>query len=841
MELLVPPPPGSAPAPLEVSVALVEHARARPDDIALTVDDTSITYGEAYARASALATAVVERSAAGDVSPVPVIGTKHVEALVGLMAVVLTGRPVTALDALDAPERLRGVVGRLGARVALAPKGFELGDDGLTTIAYDGDDATRAVDPFAPVPLASDQLAAMVFTSGSTGEPKGVMYDAWLVDTVNRYRHLALGFDPTELLASAGPFPVSLTTSLVAMSGSRAVTRSEVEPEGFFRWVEDWQFEFMAITPSLALAALRLWPGGRPLPAVRTVATYGEGITWADLGAIRAAVGDHVEVRVQYGATEAPLSGAVFVVPPEMPLGEGPVPLGHPSPGAGLELERVPVGPQPGAPPPQLVITGPVACGYWGDPERTAERFTVSPEGVRSWRSGDLGELGADGLFRHRGRVDDLVKVNGRLVEPAEPERVLRSLPGVHNAAVLAVPGPTGKARLVAHVEADPSAGLGPDELRAALVDRLPPFLVPTVFVPHDDLPLTDRRKVDRRALAAMELAPWTRAPARPAADDAERAVLGVVRDVTGIDDVGPDDDLWALGCDSLAALEIASALGSEGDDRLVLTDLIEHRTPAALARRLRTRSGGDHDPIVVFNDAGSRPPLFLVPGAGATAVQFMALAERLGPDQPVIVLEPPGLHGDSPPPATIDEAATVAMALLDRARRGRAGDAVWLGGFSWGGVVAQEMAVRLGERGVDVRLVLFDSAAHPQAPWWSRLATLAGKARSPRSLLRGARARATGLARRVGPSALVGDGGAASGRALSSYDAYFEAGYDTSVRHRPRPLAAPTLVLETAGTASGDSWRPFVADLEVRPVGGTHNDMLYPPHVDEIVAALTR
>ena len=148
-----------------------------------------------------------------------------------------------------------------------------------------------------------------------------------------------------------------------------------------------------------------------------------------------------------------------------------------------------------------------VAMGYWRDRALTARAFGVDTDGTRFWRSGDLVRPDDEGLLHFVGRRDNVVKINGKLVEPSEPERVLGSIPGVRRGVVLVQPAPRGGSRLVAHLEVDDTGAPTPAEVRTAVVDRVAAHLVPAVLVRHDHLPLTERGKVDfpiARAIMAM-------------------------------------------------------------------------------------------------------------------------------------------------------------------------------------------------------------------------------------------------------------------------------------------------------------------------------------------------
>jgi len=238
-----------------------------------------------------------------------------------------------------------------------------------------------------------------------------------------------------------------------------------------------------------------------------------------------------------------------------------------------------------------------VVRGYWKRPELTAERFLADPfradAGARMYRTGDLARWRPDGSVDFLGRADHQVKIRGYRVELGEIEAALAAQPGVREAVVVAREDAPGDKRLVAYVVARTGAVARPDELRAALQQRLPDFMVPAHVVVLDALPLTPNRKVDRKALPPPVAAAGTSAtPAPPPSDEIEEGIARVWREVLGVPRVGTSDNFFDLGGHSLLAVKVHRRLKETFGRELGITTLFRFPTVRELAQHLRGEGG---------------------------------------------------------------------------------------------------------------------------------------------------------------------------------------------------------------------------------------------------------
>ena len=333
-----------------------------------------------------------------------------------------------------------------------------------------------------------------------------------------------------------------------------------------------------------------------------------------------------------YGPTETTVYASMSA---PLTAGSGVVPIGSPVPGAALFVLDGWLRPVPAGVVGELYVAGAgVGVGYWRRAGLTGSRFVACPfggPGARMYRTGDLVCWGADGQLRYLGRADEQVKIRGYRIELGEVQAALAGLDGVEQAVVIAREDRPGDKRLVGYV----TGTADPAEIRAALAERLPAYMVPAAVVVVEALPLTVNGKLDTRALPAPEYQDGDRY--RAPASAVEEILAGIYAQVLGLERVGVDDSFFDLGGDSLSAMRVIAAVNTGLDAGLAVRAVFEAPTVAQLAPRI----GGDagrREPLV----AGERPavvPLsfaqsrlwFLDQLQGPSPVYNMAVALRLG------------------------------------------------------------------------------------------------------------------------------------------------------------------------------------------------------------------
>lgn len=610
---------------------------------------------------------------------------------------------------------------------------------------------TYAPEGSAPAANRPDDLAYVIYTSGTSGRPKGVAITHANLASFVRAIHEAMPIgEPGRWLAeSDATFDMSILEMIAPLTSGYEViiadtTDISATPDGL-------GFDYRSSTPSRARQLLMARELGETIgyadvtPKVWMIG--GEAFPPALLRDLRTVYPDPVFMDI-YGPTEA----TVFSTFQVLTADHDDPPIGRPLPNTQIVIHDRYGHPAPAGTVGELLIGGSgVAAGYLGRPDLDAERFVHVPGpwgSRRMFRSGDLVQLGPDGALYYRGRSDDQVKIRGHRIEVAEVEHVLLDQDGIAEAAVFAVKANDGAetAQLAAAVVPRGGRSIEVDRLTAELAARLPDAMVPADITVLDSLPRMPGGKLDRALLAEQNSQAETHS--QPALEGGTQPVDPITALVTDAvsrvigRDVGPDDDFFRVGGNSLTALRLVSTL-REHDIRLRAIDVFEGRTPRHIARAASRTTGGPAAPrtpwpptgigdiwassIGVWDDEAPSPLLRLTPdhrGEGAPffcvhgnegTIRFLADAiDRVGADRVVYGLEAIGYRGHVRPLLSISE---LAERYLVEIRAVRPNGPYLLGGFGRGAIIALEIARRLRVFGEDVSaLALIDLPAPPSA-----------------------------------------------------------------------------------------------------------------------------
>jgi thioesterase domain-containing protein/acyl carrier protein len=369
--------------------------------------------------------------------------------------------------------------------------------------------------------------------------------------------------------------------------------------------------------------------------------------------------------------------------------------------------------------PGELHISGEgLAREYLNRPELTQEKFVENPfgRGGRMYRTGDLGRWLEDGKIQYLGRIDTQVKVRGFRIEMGEIETRLAEHVAIQDVAVVAQ-GEGANKQLIAFYRAKETtaerlAEVPSEELRGHLQKTLPEYMVPSAFVSLAAIPLNPNGKVDRRALAKIDVSISSSREYVGPRNDIERRLIAIWAEVLGRapETIGVYDNFFELGGHSLSAVQLMAKANRRFEQELPLSVLFTAPTLAALAEMIARHDVPSHDIVVPIQPHGDAPPVFAIPGAGGNVLSLRPLIRVLGEQQPLFAFQPVGIDGSKPPLESVEQAARANIAALKRVQP--AGPYSFIG-HSYGGVVAYEMARVLMEEGEEVSsLVLLDSLA---------------------------------------------------------------------------------------------------------------------------------
>ncbi|MFE0738809.1 amino acid adenylation domain-containing protein [Streptomyces sp. NPDC058855] len=703
--------------------ALVARRAARtPGAPALVTDAETVTYGELDARADALA-ARLRTAGAGRGDTVGVLLDRGVPLVVTALAVLKCGAAYLPLDPRLPEARLRLLLEDSGARLVATDRAHPR-PEGVRVLLVDapaGEPAAGA--PAEEATACEDDLMYVMFTSGSTGRPKGVGVTHRNVVELAADRDLSFGPGRRMLVHSATGFDASVFElwapllaggCLVLMRGDGtdlAETARTVRDHGVTTaYFTVGLFHVMADEGLDTLRLLReVWTGGDVASpaAVRRVLTH---------------CPDTVLVH-SYGPTETTFAShnQWFTTRQRELRGTG-LHLGRPMDNTRSHVLDESLRPVPPGVPGELYISGGhLARGYVGRPGLTAERFVPDPfeaDGSRMYRTGDRVLWTPDGELRFLGRADGQVKLRGVRIEPGEIERALAAHPAVGQALVVVREDRPGDRSLVAYAVPRAGDAVTEAELLAEARRVLPGHLVPAAVVVLDALPLTANGKPDRTALPAPHR-PAAAPGGRPPRNAREEVLCALYAEILDVPRVSVDDNFFALGGHSLLGVRLVNRMrGVLGVERTV-RDLFRAPTPAGLL-------GGDLDPfgdgpaagasasalgvLLPLSPDGARRPLFCVhPGTGV-GWAYAGLARHLGPDQPLYALQARALSDPGHRPESVEE---MADAYLERIRQVQPWGPYRLLGWSFGGLVAHTMAVRLREAGERVELLALMDTHH--------------------------------------------------------------------------------------------------------------------------------
>jgi amino acid adenylation domain-containing protein len=582
---------------------LFEAQAARtPDAVAVVFQGQRRSYGELDRGSESLAQRLRELGVGADIR-VGVCLERSTELVVSLLGVLRAGGAYVPLDPDLPAERLRYMLADSGASVLLTESRFldRWPEGTVTTLCLDQASLPGKQRSRKPPAVDPENLAYVMYTSGSTGRPKGVMvshrgvvnYLQWCIPAY------AAGLGQGAPVHTSSGFDLTVTSLWAPLLAGRSVfLLSESSPAAALTAAEQGGFDLslVKITPSHLEVLADQLPDPSLVARGGVWVIGGEALRYESLALWRALAPSARWVN-EYGPTETVVGCCIHEVMPDDPLA-GPVPIGRPIAGTQVYVVDARGSLAPVGAPGELLLGGAgLARGYLGKPELTAERFVPNPwpetTGERLYRTGDLVRYRPDGVLKYLGRIDHQVKVRGFRIELGEIETVLASQPGVREAVVLARRESAGDVRLVAYLVLEEGARPAVADLRAALREALPDYMVPSAFSVVDALPLTPNGKVDREALA-------TRAPGRSELEAAievartpiEEVVIGIWSDVLGLERIGASDNFFELGGHSLLATRVISRLRDAFAVELPLRDLFEAPTVAGLAVRIEASLG---------------------------------------------------------------------------------------------------------------------------------------------------------------------------------------------------------------------------------------------------------
>lgn len=698
-----------------ISDRFEQQAARYGDHVALKDGDHALTYAALNEAANRVARTVSALQGEHD-EPVTLLFEHGIPAVVAILGVLKAGKTYVALDPSYPHARLRRILEDTQSRLIVTdsrnlPLAGELSQDTCRLVNTDRIDATVSGENLG-LPISPDRLASVFFTSGSTGQPKGIGWSHRIVNSGTRTytnQDRVHGGDRLTLLFSFA-FGASASPMFTALLNGATLCLFSPREKGLAA-LADWLIEekITVFHPPISLFRqfLDTLPDGQQFPDVRLVILGGDSLYVRDVERFW----DHFSPDCILVHQIASHEAGIFARHPirrETPLGRGLVPVGYAVEGKGIlvldEAGRRVGFNQAG----QIAVRSRyLSSGYWREPELDRQVFLPDPDGgdERICLTGDLGRLRPDGCLEFLGRKDLQLKIRGHRVEIAEVRAAILEHTPCMDAFVTTHTDERGEKRLIAYFVPDSAYSPTVGELRDTLAQILPDYMIPSVFVFMDALPLTSHGKVDREALPAPDM---TRPPLDnlfvAPRDALEIRLVGIWERTLGVHPVGVKDDFFELGGQSLLAVSLFSAIEKELGTRLPLATLFHAPTVEQLAAILRREGWSpDWSSLVALQPEGNKPPLYCVHPRGGQLFRYYYLVRHLELDRPVYGLQARGFGNNQRPLTRVED---MAAHYIQEIRAFQPEGPYYLCGFSFGGKVAFEMARQLSDQGQVVKLL---------------------------------------------------------------------------------------------------------------------------------------
>jgi len=696
-----------------VHLVVADIAERDPDRVVLQDDETTLSARELQTRVDALARRLCAAGVGTEV-PVALYLPRGAALAQSMLAVLRAGGAYLPLSPELPAERVRFILADSGARhvVTLSDLASELPQDTPLTIIHADEIGTSDDAPVDFAPSNPEQAAYILYTSGSTGQPKGVV-----VTHASLANHMAwmsrvypLSAEDTVLQKTAAGFDAAVWEFFAPlMQGARLVMARpglERDVPALIETLRGESITVLQLVPSL-LRVLVDDPAFVSCIRLRWIGCGGEALTPDLVRRFRAV--HKAELVNLYGPTETTIQVCVGAVDAE----DERISIGRPIDNVYVRVvdtkgRLAPVGARG-----EILIGGAaLARGYLNRPDLTAERFVDDPavtNAGRVYRTGDFGAWRADGWLDFFGRQDHQVKLRGYRVELGEIEAHVARHPAVAHAAVLMERDANGIDRLLCVYACREGGEVEPATLRAWLTDNLPDYMVPGLCRRLDKLPTNTSGKIDRNLLAEIAAAPEPVTDGQAPRDPIELRLERVWETVLDLRPVGVDRTFFDLGGHSLLAVRLMAEVKREFGCDLPLVSLFQAPTVAEQAALIRSQVRADPVLVPINRGIEGESPVFLVHPTGGSVLCYRDLARRLGSTRPIYALQDPGLD-DVASYTSVEELAAF---YIGRIRHLAGKGPYFLAGWSSGGIIAFEMARQLVARGEEVGMVaLIDSVA---------------------------------------------------------------------------------------------------------------------------------
>ncbi len=725
-----------------------------PDRVAVVLGEQHITYNQLNQRANQLAH-YLQKLRVEPEMPVGICVERSLEMIVGLLGILKAGGAYVPLDPKYPRSRLALILSDTDLSLVLTDQHLvnELFEDDSRVVCLDTNwhlIATQSLEnPVSRV--RSQHLAYVMYTSGSTGKPKGVQITH---SNVGHYLHsinkvLEIQTDDVYLHTASFSFSSSVRQLILPLSQGSKIILANYEqtrnPLLLFELIVNQQVTVFDTVQSVWHHGLQALENSDQAFAkelvnsnLRLLVFSGGLLPCQLLKRVRTQVGNIVRLVNVYGQTET-VGVCAYPIPVEFDREEGYVPVGYSIEHTQVHILDSNLQPVLADDKGELHVAGPsLARGYLNCPDLTSEQFIANPfsndSSTRLYKTGDVARYLSDGTIEILGRLNHQVKIREMRIELGEIELQLEQHPSVRQTVVIAKDVLSGDVSLIAYIVpkllSDGSTQtVSITELRSFLKQKLPEYMVPSLFVFLTHLPLTPNGKLDRSALPSPESVTSVRQSNFVApGNELERQLVAIWEEVLGIQPIGIKDNFFDLGGHSLLAVRLFAQIERKLLRKLPLNLLLQSGTVEALAHTIKqqelavdlqgeltdladNQSNNYWSSVVPIQQKGSKPPLFCIHPLGGGVLVYRNLAMYLGPEQPVYGLEPVGLDGKQVPLTRIED---MASHYIQQIQLIQPVGPYYIAGYSFGGIVAFEMAQQLHNSGHTIGVLAMIDSVRP-------------------------------------------------------------------------------------------------------------------------------
>ncbi|MEI2579454.1 amino acid adenylation domain-containing protein [Scytonema sp. PRP1] len=698
-----------------------EQVRKYPDNIAVHTNNYHWTYSDLNYHANQVAQAILKQCTLKE-ERIALLFEHDAPMVAGILGVLQVGKTYVPLDPNYPSDRVVYILEDSQASAVLTnnknlARAQELTKGFIPLINIDDISFTDS-DNEVKLEISPDTIAYILYTSGSTGQPKGVIQNHRnVLHFIRNYtNNLHINERDRLTLLSSYSFDAAIVDIFSAILNGASLYPINIKEEGFKYLFEVLQQHHITIyhsTPTLYRHFIRSLVQDEKLNQIRLVVLGGEEVVKTDVDSYKEHFSEESIFVNCIGSTESSIT-MLYLLNQQTEITRNTVPVGYPVEETEIFLLNE-AGEKTDIYGEIAIRSAYVALSYWQKPNLTQVAFLPDPEfsSRRIYRTGDLGRLRPDGSLEFLGRKDFQVKIRGFRIELGEIEAAIAQHPSVRETVVIATEDVSGDKQLVAYIVAIQT--LTTNEIRHVLKQKLPEYMVPSSIVFLDSLPLTPNGKVNRRALPAPSISTRSDRFVVPR-NQLELQLVQIWSKILKVNQVGVQDNFFDLGGHSLLVPYLIAQIKEQFGKDLPLITLFQNPTIEQLASIVQNDSvQNDSDsssgsPLVAIQANGSKQPFFCVPGAGVYPFYLYNLATYLDQDQPFYSFQADGLDGKLEPITGIEN---IAARYIQGLQTVQSEGPYFLGGHSFGGKVAFEIAQQLLRQGDKVALVaIFDTPA---------------------------------------------------------------------------------------------------------------------------------